>query len=435
MHFIFGKGDFSRTPSATYTESAAAVPSIPTSDYRYADITNTIQSYPHLFPIITPINAGQLKALLCYHPNPELIRSVCQGLRSGFWPFANTASIERTPQGSISRAHGVPVLDDTSQHFLKAQCNTKIALRQYSLPFGSELLPGMVAQPVFTVPKKGSAKLRLVNDHSAGLKSLNSLIPTEGGFVILDNLSDLGANIRAMMRKNPESKPKSLWKSDASQAYRRLPMHPRWQIRQATLIDGNYHVDRCAVFGNRTSGQLWCLFFGLVCWVGIHERGIEGLLHYVDDAFNVSFHNELSFYAPYKHWMPTDQTRFLSLLDHIGIPHKDKKQLFGESLEIIGLVVDLHNMSISMSHEARKKLVKAIYDFVLHTLDNKHQQPLCVWLRTLGYANWALNAFPILKPALNSSYDKITGKVALSQGIYLNKWVQEDLLWFAESID
>ncbi len=50
-------------------------------------------------------------------------------------------------------------------------------------------------QPIFTVPKKGSTKLHLVNDHSMRLKSLNSLIPTEGGFVVLDNLSDLGANI------------------------------------------------------------------------------------------------------------------------------------------------------------------------------------------------------------------------------------------------
>src|SRR5260221_3645710 len=52
----------------------------------------------------------------------------------------------------------------------------------------------------------------------------------------------------------------------------------------------------------------------------------------------------------------------------------------------------------------------------------------------LGYANWALNAFPILKPALNSSYDKISGKVALSRGVYLNKSVHEDLLWFAHSL-
>ncbi len=435
MRFIFGKGDIERTPSATYTESAPAVPQVPASDFRYVDITNTIESYPHLFKVVTPIIADRLEELLQNHPNIGLVHSICQGLRSGFWPFADTENSENLPQGYVTRPHGLPTLDNESLSFLKSQRDTEISAGRYSLSFGPKLLPGMVAQPIFTVPKKGSAKLRLVNDHSAGLKSLNSLIPTEGGFVILDNLSDLGANIRAMMRKNPESKPKFLWKSDASQAYRRLPMHPRWQIRQATLIDGNYHVDRCAVFGNRASGRLWCLFFGLVCWVGIHERGIEGLLHYVDDAFNVSFHNELSFYAPYKRWMPTDQTRFLSLLDHIGIPHEDKKQLFGESLEIIGLVVDLRNMSISMSHEARKKLVEAIYDFVLHTPDNKRQQPLRVWLRTLGYANWALNAFPILKPALNSSYDKITGKVALSQGVYINKRVRDDLLWFADSVD
>src|SRR5258707_15058870 len=186
----------------------------------------------------------------------------------------------------------------------------------------------MVSQPVFTVPKKGSMKLCLVNDHSAGLKSLNSLIPTEGGFVILDNLSDLGANIRAAMHKNSGMKPKLLWKSDASEAYRRLPMHPHWQVRQATLIDGEYHINCCAVFGNRASGRLWCLFFGLVCWVGIHELGIEGLLHYVDDTFNVSFSDELSFYHPYQQLMPTDQMHFLLLLDQIGLPHNDKKQLY-----------------------------------------------------------------------------------------------------------
>ncbi len=116
--------------------------------------------------------------------------------------------------------HGLLALDDASQNFLRSQRDTEISLGQYSPAFGSSLLPGMVSQPVFTVPKKGSMKLCLVNDHSAGLKSLNSLIPTEGGFVILDNLSDLGANIRAAMHKNSGMKPKLLWKSDASEAYR-----------------------------------------------------------------------------------------------------------------------------------------------------------------------------------------------------------------------
>src|SRR6266436_1835335 len=50
----------------------------------------------------------------------------------------------------------------------------------------------------------------------------------------------------------------------------------------------------------------------------------------------------------------------------------------------------------------------------------------------LGHANWGLNAFPILKPALNSSYNKISGKVVLNHGVYVNKAVREDLLWFAD---
>src|SRR6266436_8213837 len=67
--------------------------------------------------------------------------------------------------------------------------------------------------------------------------------------------------------------------------------------------------------------------------------------------------------------------------------------------------------------------------------DNKCQQPLQAWLRMLGHANWALNVFLILKPTLNSSYDKISGKVVLSQGVYLNKCIREDLLWFAHSLN
>ena len=89
-----------------------------------------------------------------------------------------------------------------------------------SQAFRVTLLPGMAVQSVFTVPKKGSTKLHLVNDHSARLKSLNSLILMDGGFVVLDNLSDLGANIHATMHKNPNLRPRLLWKSNALQAYR-----------------------------------------------------------------------------------------------------------------------------------------------------------------------------------------------------------------------
>src|SRR5258708_36453257 len=140
----------------------------------------------------------------------------------------------------------------------------------------------MMVQPIFMAPKKGMLKLRLINDHSAGSKSLNSLIPAEGGFVKLNTLSHLIANIHAWMRENGGVCPVFVWKSDASQAYCRLPMHLRWQVRQATLVDGEYHVDHCAVFGNHASGRLCCLFFGLIFWAATHICRIDNMLHYVD---------------------------------------------------------------------------------------------------------------------------------------------------------
>ena len=63
-------------------------------------------------------------------------------------------------------------------------------------------------------------------------------------------------------------------------------------------------------------------------------------------------------------------------------------------------------MTISLSKEAKSKLVNVICDFILNP-PLPHHQTTRAWLHILGYANWALNVFPLLKPALNSSYNKV----------------------------
>ncbi len=210
-------------------------------------------------------------------------------------------------------------------------------------------------------------------------------------------------------------------------------MHPRWQVRQLTLVDGNYHVDQCAIFGNCASGHLWCLFLGLVCWVRAQEFGIKDL-HYVDDAFNVTFSKNLTFYKLYNQCMPSDQACFLHLLDEIGVPHEDAKQQFGRLLDIIGLTVDLQELSITMPRGSKSKLVNAIHEFVNH-LPLPQQHPTWAWLCILGHANWALNVSPLLKLALNSSYNKITRHTFMNTPVYLNKQVSSNLLWFADQVE
>ena len=70
------------------------------------------------------------------------------------------------------------------------------------------------------------------------------------------------------------------------------------------MINGEYHVDHCCVFGNRASGAIWCTFYALVLWIGIYVKGIPDLLHYVDDVFSYDPQEELDFYTPYGSWYP-----------------------------------------------------------------------------------------------------------------------------------
>ena len=65
-----------------------------------------------------------------------------------------------------------------------------------------------------------------------------------------------------------------LFKSDISDAYRNLPMHPLWQIKQINTIQGQRHVDRRNCFGGKGSGSLFIVFNSLVSWIGKNEYKI-----------------------------------------------------------------------------------------------------------------------------------------------------------------
>jgi len=130
--------------------------------------------------------------------------------------------------------------------------------------------------------------------------------------------------------------------------------------------------------------------------------------------------------------MPKKQAALLQLWDEIGLPHEDHKQVFGRALGIIGLTVDLDSMTISLSEDRRAELIRAVREFVDPA---RRQIPLREWLRMLGYINWSLNVFPMLKPALNSSWDKVRGKTQMSSPIWVNREVLADLSWFADTVE
>jgi hypothetical protein len=133
----------------------------------------------------------------------------------------------------------------------------------------------------------------------------------------LDTVYHLGNNL-VHFRSFAPTAPLWLLKSDVSQAYRRLSMHPAWQMRQVVTVDGRRHVDRCNNFGGRASAMIWCAFMSLVLWIANFVVLIEAILAYMDDTFGHDENPTLVLYRPYNLLLPSKQVRLLQLWDDIG---------------------------------------------------------------------------------------------------------------------
>ncbi|TFY81466.1 hypothetical protein EWM64_g2543 [Hericium alpestre] len=408
---------------------ASPLPGLPAAELMNEPALRTIAENSTLFKIVTPVDVNRFEALLVNHPNRPFVDSILHGLRHGFWPCAG-ADLDKYPSTREfpERDHSPADLE-----FLKKQCEEEEQLDRFSALFGPPnglLLPGMYCVPVHAVPKLNSDKLRMVVDHSAGDFSLNSMIDKADIHVNLDNIQDLGHNLLLhckQLRKNS----RWLWKSDVSMAYRRLPMHPLWQLKQVITVDGVRRIDRCNNFRGRTSGMLWCTFMSLILWIAIHEKGIDALLAYIDDCFSDDPSKHLIYYARYDDFLPPKQVALLLLWDEIKLPHDKPKQLFGSVCTIIGLDVDLLHMKISLSPEHRTALITGVCSFMLDA--PQRCRHLVEWQRILGWMNWGLNVAPLLCPALQPGYDKIAGCSISRAPIYLNKTVTRDFLWFADA--
>jgi hypothetical protein len=81
--------EFSKS-SADWTHTVLPLPSPPPIELSNPVVSKTIRENPHLFKIVPPINVDKFEALLSKHPNQPFVKSVCRGLREGFWPWADT---------------------------------------------------------------------------------------------------------------------------------------------------------------------------------------------------------------------------------------------------------------------------------------------------------------------------------------------------------
>jgi hypothetical protein len=289
----------------------------------------------------------------------------------------------------------------------------------------------MYSVPMHTIPKPNSDKLHLVIDHTAGDYSLNLMIDSDAiKGTKLDGLHSLGASLLQFLMDHPDEK-LVMFKSDVSQAFRRLPMHPLWQTKQILTVNGQRHVDRNNNFGGRGSPKVWISFMSLVSWIAIHRILIEALKTYMDDSFSFELASRQLYYSPYDCWFPAKQTRLLQLWDEIGLPHERPKQLFGSPLTVIGFDIDPNAMSATLPEHKKGELVAHLRRFA----GKGFRWSLREFQRLAGWCEWGFNVFPLLKPGLSAMYAKIRGKTDPFARLHVNNAIIHELLWLANHID
>ena len=411
--------------AAEWTETAAPLPRPPPSEYENHSVRETLEKRPDLFRIVSPIQVAVLARLLRNHPNQEFVNSVLEGLRDGFWPWATTVK------------DGYPVTHDETKQlsltvekelFLKEQLVHEQSLGRVSGEVGDDLLPGMYCMPSYVVPKPHACGWRLVNDQSAGPYSLNSMVDRR--FVTgypLDNLAHLGELL--LKRRQYDSQERLVaWKSDISEAYRICPMHAMWQLKQGVRILGKLYVDRVNVFGGCASPAIFIAVNALIAWVARHEMSVDDLI-YVDDSFGIERESEKTWYAPYEQDLPSQQARLLELWDEVGIPHKREKQVHGEQITILGIEVDVNEMTFLLTDEAQEQLERELDEWCQRGVRKRVRE----WQRVAGWINWALNVYPLLRPALNNVYAKLRGKDQ-DVKVWANRAIREDFQWAKQKV-
>jgi hypothetical protein len=417
------------SPSAEYTLVAPPLSDPPPSEWNLNNV-KTLHQFPHRYKIYRRVNSNLLRKLLEDHPNRPLIDSFLKGFETGFWPGSDGVSSEILEK--YSKAGNYSSLNDFENEFaetLEKEIHEGRISEGYPVDEFVHGVNGIIPQG--SVEKRDSLERRPITDFSfGGNSSINSTIPKSERTVRYDTPEDLINILRHHRIQGNLEGAVNFFKSDMSKAFRHLPMHRLWQLKQNFEFQGKFYVDRCMSFGLGSSPRIFCIFAGLLAWIAINKRGLNHLLHFMDDFFGFDLSTNLVIFKG--HLIPKAQATLLELWDELNVMWSWPKQIHGTQIEIVGLWCDSVNNLLSISKDRRTQIREDIQSFI--NSPNQFQK-LKTWQRIIGKINFTLSVFPLLKPGLNSSYRKIAGKSGGHQGVPLNRAVISDLSWIAGCLD
>ncbi len=153
-------------------------------------------------------------------------------------------------------------------------------------PFTAPPFEQFKCSPVSFVPKRDSAKVRLIHNlsHPFHGKSVNALVTPQEAAVQYQKFEDIITMVRAA---GPAAE---LGKFDLTDAYKHVLVHPDyWHMLGIHVGDGprhEFYVETTLPFGHRLAPKIFTAFSDALVWVA-QKFGAGALFKYVDDFVSV----------------------------------------------------------------------------------------------------------------------------------------------------
>jgi hypothetical protein len=121
---------------------------------------------------------------------------------------------------------------------------------------------------------------------------------------------------------------------------------------------------------------------------------------------------------------------------HARYSSQRQKANLRQVLTIIGIEVDANKLTLTLPPENKSELLAQLKDFARTPEGSGVRYALKDFQRLAGWFNWALNVYPLLKPALANIYAKMTHSKPdkpLTK-LYVNNAIRSDLMWAVDHL-
>lgn len=411
-----------RCPAIKRAEAEIPLPKAPNDAFSIKVWNAAVTPNPGIFRIVSGIKLKALMEQLRAFPNREYIRSWERGFTEGLWPWADNFQQDTEKM----KLYDSPSLVQ-HKRFVNTIRDKELAHDNWRGPL-AEPLPYYRNSPCSVAPKSEGGN-RFIQNQSFSEPSGNSVndhIPECEGRVEYDKLKQLALVIVKLHSQGMRNM--LPWKLDVSRAFRHLPLHPLFALRNGVILKSRkgtnqYYIDSQACFGGRAFPRAYCMFDDLVVWIAMKNFQVNILFHYVDDHYGISAMREGAA-------EPEDMSSMRKVFDLLGVPTNDKDE-YGENIVITGVEVNYSKATFQLP---TTKLIKYISACI--TMEKNQKVTVADLQHVIGVLNYSLNVIPYGKVHMQSLYSakRLYHKANKEKIIQVNADMKEDLRWWATAL-